>query len=289
MTLTTGRARALAGLALCAALVGLLVATPMARSFGGDLLGQFRVKRFTAVTFDPTQLHGLPDLAELGTISSMKQGRHRSVASAQEAGTLAGMTVRAAEEDASLGSARFTVIEESSGSFTLDAAQARAHLEQIGYSGFPIPDRFDGAVLTVDIPALVVAEYGSRSNRLRLGPDAFIGDSVFVVQGRSPRVRLAGNVTFAELRELLLSMPGLAPETAAQLRAIDDWMTALPIPVPVGIGIAHDVAVNGSPGLALADNTGAGGLVLWARDDFVFAVGGGRTADDLLRIASSLG
>jgi hypothetical protein len=199
------------------------------------------------------------------------------------------MSVRALENDAALGRAQFTVVEESAAVFTFDVHRARAHLSQMGHADFRIPDRFHGATLTVEIPPLVMAQYGGHSNRPpRFGPDAVSGDTLFVAQGRSPRVHLAGNVTFAELRELLLSVPGLAPETKAQLRAIEDWMTALPIPVPLGLGVARDVVVNGSPGLLLADNTGAGGAVVWTRNDYVFAVGGGRTADDLLRIATAL-
>jgi hypothetical protein len=288
MILTRGRVGLLALLLLCAT-AGLLVTTPVARSFGGDMLSQFRVKRLTAVSFDPAQLQALPDLSQIGTVTTVKQGRQLSVASAEEAGRLADMSVRAAAEDPALGSARFFVLEESAAAFRFDLPAARAHLAQIGHAEFAIPDRFHGATLTVELPPLVLAQYGGHGNRPRVGPDAMVGDVVFIAQGRSPRLRLDGNVTLAELRELLLSHPGLAPETKAQLRAIDDWMTALPIPVPLGIGVARDVSVNGSPGLALADNTGVGGVVLWTRNDFVFAVGGGRTAEDLLRIASALG
>ena len=62
----------------------------------------------------------------------------------------------------------------------------------------------------------------------------------------------------------------------------------MPVPIPTNLGVAHDVQVNGRPGLSVADNTGAGGIILWAQGDVVYAVAGGKTADELLKIASSL-
>ncbi len=173
-------------------------------------------------------------------------------------------------------------------SFTFDVARAREHLASLGETSFQIPDRFDGAVLSASIPAVVVAQYGGRPGRPGSGPEMFAPDSLVVIEGRSPSAQVTGRVSLDDMRQLLLSMPGLPPDTAAQLRAIDDWTTTLPIPVPRNIGVARDVQVNGRPGLAIADNTGAGGVILWTQDGVVFAVGGGKTADELLRIAATL-
>jgi hypothetical protein len=271
---------------------GLLFVSPMARVLGSQLLQGFRVQRFVAISFDPSQasqgVRALPDLSQLGTVTEISHGRMRAAASAEEAGNLAGMPVRLPAASAVTADPQFMVIEPASMSFTFDVERAREHLAAAGQASFRIPDEFDGAVLTASIPAVVVAQYGGRPGRFAPGPEMFNPDSLVLIEGRSPTARVSGRVSLTDMRQLLLSMPGLPPETVAQLQAIDDWTTTLPIPVPRNIGVAHDVQVNGRPGLAIADNTGAGGVILWTQGGIVYAVGGGKTADELLAIASTL-
>ena len=286
----TPRSRITLVVAVLAAAAGLFFASPMARALGSQLLQGFRVQRFVAVSFDPSQpTRALPDLSAFGTVTEISHGRIRPAASADEAGKAAGgLTVRLPGEGVVAGDPQLMVVEPASMSFTFDVAQAREHLAAIGETSFQIPDRFDGAVFSASIPAVVVAQYGGRPGRFAPGPEMFGSETVVVIEGRSPSAKVSGQVSLDDMRQLLLSMPGLPPETAAQLRAIDDWTTTMPIPVPTNIGVAHDVQVNGRPGLAIADNTGAGGVILWTQGDMVYAVGGGKTADELLRIASSL-
>lgn len=268
----------------------LFFVSPMARALGSQLLQGFRIQRFVAVSFDPSQpTRALPDLSQFGTVTEVSRGRTRPVASTADAGLMAGLSVRLPSEAVVSGEPQLMVVEPASMAFTFDVARAREHLAATGETAFQIPDRFDGAVLSASIPAVVVAQYGGRAGRFAPGPEMFGTDSLVVIQGRSPTANVTGRVSLDEMRQLLLSMPGLPPETAAQLRAIDDWTTTMPIPIPTNIGVAHDVQVNGRPGLAVADNTGAGGVVLWTQGDVVYAVGGGKTADELLRIASTLG
>src|SRR5205823_6359889 len=271
------------------AVAGLLFLSPMARAISSQLLQGFRVQRFVAVSFDPSQTtRALPDLTSFGTVTQLSQGRTRPAASAEEAGNLAGISLRLPSKEAIAADPQLMVVEPAAMSFTFDVAQAREHLEAIGASSVQIPDRFDGAVLSASIPAVVVAQYGGRPGRFTPGPEMFGPDTLVVIQGRSPTASVSGQVSLDDMRQLLLSMPDLPPETMAQLRAIDDWTNTLPIPVPETIGIAHEVQVNGRPGLAIADNTGAGGVILWTQGDVVYAVGGGKTADELLGIASTL-
>jgi len=283
------RSRLTFAAAIVAAAAALLFVSPVARALGSQLLQNFRVQRFVAISVDPGQpTRALPDLTAFGTMTEATHGRFRLASSADEAGTMAGLRVRLPASDAMGVEPSLMVLEPSSMSFTFDAQQAREHLAEIGESSFQVPDRFDGAVLSASIPAVVVAQYGGRPGRISPGPEMFSSNTVVVMQGHSPTASVTGQVTLEDLRRLLLSMPGLPVETAAQLQAIDDWTSTLPVPIPTNLGVAHDIQVNGRPGLAVADNTGAGGIVLWAQGDTVYAVGGGKTADELVRIASSL-
>ncbi len=286
----TPRSRIALITAMILAAAGLFFISPMARAVGSQLLQGFRIQRFVAVSFDPSQpARALPDLSQFGTVTEVSRGRTRPVGSAADAGQMAGINVRLPSEAVVSGEPQLVVVEPASMAFTFDVAMAREQIASTGDTAFQIPDRFDGAVLSASIPAVVVAQYGGRPGRFAPGPEMFGADSLVVIQGHTPTANVAGRVSLDEMRQLLLSMPGLPPETAAQLRAIDDWTTTMPIPIPTNIGVAHDVQVNGRPGLAVADNTGAGGVVLWTQGDVVYAVGGGKTADELLRIASTLG
>ncbi len=285
----TPRSRFTFAAAVVVAAAALFFASPMARALGSQFLQGFRVQRFVAVSFDPTQpTRALPDLAAFGSVTEVSHGRIRPAASAEEAGRTAGLSVRLPAAGTVDGEPQLMVVEPASMSFTFDVQQAREHLAEIGETSVQVPDRFDGAVLSASIPAVVVAQYGGRPGRFAPGPEMFGSNTLIVMQGHSPDASVKGQVSLDDLRKLLLSMPGLPPETAAQLQAIDDWTTTLPVPIPTNLGVAHDVQVNGRPGLSVADNTGAGGIILWAQGDVVYAVAGGKTADELLKIASSL-
>jgi hypothetical protein len=284
----TSRSRITLGIAVLIAAAGVFFISPAARALGNQILQNFRVQRFAAISFDSNQsLRALPDLAALGSVTEFSHGRMRPVPSVEEASNLAGFSVRLPASNTISHEPQLMVIEPSSMSFTFDVERAREYLAATG-TDVQIADRFDGAVLSATMPPVVVAQYGGRPGRFAPGPEMFGPESLVVIQGYSPSANVAGRVSLDEMRQLLLSMPGLPPETIAQLRAIDDWTTTMPIPVPRDIGIAHDVQLNGRPALAIADNTGAGGLVLWTQGGVVYAVGGGKTADELLRIASTL-
>lgn len=287
VTLSAQWKLALIAVALAGALAAFL-ATPNGRSLAGDALSVFRVKRFAAITFDPNQpTRAFPDLSQFGTVTYSSSGRERSVSSAAEATKVASLQVKLPRDPQAAGEPRLAVTEPSTAIFTFDVNSARRHLAERGETSFAVPDRFHGANLTLTIPAMVIAQYEERRSREPAG-EAFMANSIVIIQGRAPSARVEGQVTLEELRSLLLSMPGLPTQVAAQLRAIDDWTNTLPVPVPRELGLARDVRINGNPGLAIADNTGAGGIVLWTEGDAVYAVGGGRKAEDLLRIAGSV-
>jgi hypothetical protein len=285
----TPRSRITLATAALIAAAAVFILLPAARALGSQVLQGFRVQRFVPITIDSSQsFRALPDLDALGTVTHASHGRTQPAASVEAASSLAGFQVRLPSSDITSHEPQLMVVEPSSMSFTFDAERAREYAAASGEPAFQIPDRFDGAVLSATIPPVVVAQYGGRPGRFAPGPEMFGPDSLIVIQGRSPNANVTGRVSLDDMRQQLLSMPGLPQETAAQLRAIDDWTRTMPVPIPRDVGIAREVQVNGNPGLAIADNTGAGGLILWTQGGVVYAVGGGKTADELLRIASTL-
>lgn len=85
---------------------------------------------------------------------------------------------------------------------------------------------------------------------------------------------MEGDPSLAQVRDGLLSLPGLPQDTIAALRAIEDWETTLPLPVPVG-GISWaETTVAGRPALAFGDESGLGSVLLWHDGERFVGVGG---------------
>ena len=80
----------------------------------------------------------------------------------------------------------------------------------------------------------------------------------------------------------------MSPALAAQIRAIGDPATTLPIPIPVGQAAAKNVKVHGVTGLFIGDSTGLGSGVLWQQNGLVYVVGGTLTEAETLAVANSL-
>jgi hypothetical protein len=275
---------AVAGLAAALALT-VLVGTDEGRTATAQFLSQFRSQRFAVVTIEPGRERGyLAQLGNLGTIEGGQRSRANAetVVSVAEASQRVGFPVKQPDPatlPAGLGTT--PAVQVWSGSefrFTLDRAKALAHFRATGHPEFQIPERFDGAALVVSIPPAAFVQYtGAGNNR-----------TLMIGQARELDVGVEGNVTLAELRDFLLGLPGLPPETVRQLRAIEDWRSTLPIPVPVDQVAWQQTTIAGGPGLLLADNSGIGSGALWQRDGRVYGVAGTARATEIQRVADNL-
>jgi hypothetical protein len=76
------------------------------------------------------------------------------------------------------------------------------------------------------------------------------------------------------------------PALTAQVKAIKDPSSTLPIPIPKGLATTETRTVNGVQYLIIKAVLGAG--VVWVRDGVIYAVGGQLTPDQVLAIATSL-
>ncbi len=95
-------------------------------------------------------------------------------------------------------------------------------------------------------------------------------------------------MTLDELRNFLLDLPGLSPETAQQLHLIDEWRTTLPLPIPADQLLWERATIAGVPGLLLNDNTGLGSAAIWQRDGHIYDIAGAATAEEIQSVAETL-
>jgi hypothetical protein len=282
------------------ALTCVVAFTPEGNSAAAAFLAQFRSQQVSAVELTPQSqadiTRALNSLSNLGTVQGLDgaAARPQDLARAQ-AGQI--RTVTLADATATVGFRLLTPdpktlptgvsstpnVRVSSGSqfrFTFDKNKARAYYQSNGHSDVNLPDKFDGASLVVTIPTAAVLTYSADSNTSR--------QDVIVAEAGELVVDVQGNVSLPEMRDFLLSLPGLPPAVVAQLKQIQNWNNTLPIPVPVDQVNWKKETINGSQGLLLNDNSGIGSAAVWHANGHLYGVAGSLKATELKEIADSL-
>ena len=279
------------------AFLAFLFSFPAVQAAAQDFLDLFRVKRFAAIAVDPVRLAQLKrgdlDIKALlsDDIEVLKEpGEPQIVDSLETAGQLAGIVVR---EPAVLpygtGEPEVRVSGEGTARLTADTAKLQFLLNALEISDVEVPERLDGATITVNAPPSVVMRYKRGS-----------GSLVFV-QSRSPEIALPEGVDLAQLGEIGLRIAGMTPEEARTFAQSIDWHSTLLVPVPADAASFREVNVQGNPGL-LITRSGKGGAatqphanaerhrstVLWSDGDMVYALMGGVSDVDLVEMANSI-
>jgi hypothetical protein len=284
-----------AGGGLIAVLVlTLVLGTSAGRGTAAEVLAEFRSERLAATSLSTGQIANihetLSELKQLGTVQGIDTAPEmRRVDSIAEASQFVGFTVLepdSAELPAGISGtpASIRVAPAHEFRFTFEREKALTWYQSIGRGDVSLPERFDGATLVVTTPPGVLLEY-RRADQPADGP---LGIGLLIGQAGIVTAGTEGDVTLGELRDFLLELPGLSPETAQQLRAIDDWRTTLPIPLPAGRIDWERATIAGSSGLLLNDNTGLGSAALWQQDERIFAIAGAMKAREVQRVADTL-
>lgn len=274
--------------AVAAAIVALaviVVGTPAGRTAASEFLAAFRTERFEIVTVDTSDEDAFAALEALGDVTTSGEPTPTPVPGAAAAAEAAGVPVALPPAEALPSSVTaeqpsFAVTSPAEVRITFDAERIADHLAAEGADPAAIPDGLDGAALVVRVPPAAVATYPGAE-------DGFPG----LVVGASAPVEAAveGDVSLEELRELLLGLPGLPPDTVRQLEQIQDWRTTLPIPVPAEVAaMAREAEVAGAPGLVVDGFGGLGGAALWQRDGVVRGVAAPAPLDEVLGVADAL-
>jgi len=259
-------------------LVGLLVTASASGWFT-----IFQPRQFAAVTVSTRELTGLPDLSSFGRMHVAKP-QATAAASAAEAAHTAGLpllTIPSLPANIPAG-VHWATVGQSSATFTFDQAAARQAALRAGEPAPSFPPGIDGSTVAVTGGPGVVAVYGTGSTASMSTMPTLV-----VAEVRIPTVATNG-ASLAQLKNFLLAQPGISPRLAAQIRAIGDPASTLPIPVLIGRMNARTVDIGGAQGLVVGDATGLGAGVVWQRGGLVYAVGGTLSDTEVVQIARSV-
>jgi surface antigen len=264
----------------------LIVAVAAGSGLAETILQIFEPRQFVAVPLSASEMAALPDLSSYGEMSTSRPASS-TVADERAAAAAAGMNVLvpSAVPAGIAQPARYSVTGAGSMTFTFRAERARQNAALHGAVVPAMPANIDGSKLYVRTHPVVEARYASAAT----GGASTSGDvpALVIVQTKAPTVSSTG-VTVPELLDYLLAQPGISAQLAAQIRAIREPESTLPIPVPVDEAFSKPVRVQGVQALFIGDSTGVGSGVIWQKDGNVYAVTGSLTEAQVLAVANSL-
>ena len=252
-------------------ILGVVLITPGGRSAAASLLERFRAERVAPVpvniaAVDPAALEALVEVAEIEGLDRVADPQR--VPDLGVAADVAGFAATPLDRDLLPASITGPTV-------------VLAHAPQTVRISFP--ERSDvaadirGVTLVLQVPGVVVQRAGGDEH----GPVAIRGEAGEL------EVVVEGDATLTEVRDALLSLPGLPEETIRSLRAIQDWETTLPVPVPVGQIAWSETTVAGRPAVAFGDETGVGSVLLWHDGVRFVGVGGTLPLSRIRELAES--
>lgn len=280
---TSPRLRPIATPAIAVLLAGALLSGVTATGVAQGWLRVFEPRTVVPVQVGPSDFGGATALLDYGELRWLPGAPTlHPLADPAAAAAQSGLPVLmpASLPKGVAGPVSFGVVSHARGSLTFDAQRLRASAAKKGVPVNAMPAGINGSTLIVNAGPALLEAWG-----LSAGSSESQMPTLVIVQTRVPTVDSTG-ATAAELEDYLLSQPGVPPDIAAQIRAIKDPSSTLPIPIPKGLATAEPVQVDGAAGLLIKAVLGAG--VVWQRNGVIYAVGGQLTPDQVLAIATSL-
>lgn len=284
-------------------LLAVAFSVPTVRVWAGQFLGLFRIQQITVVPVDSGPLNQLQGDSTLGKqISELmsksvtvtqQPGKPQSAADAAEAGQLAGFTVRLPDNQPA--APQLVVHGRTAFSALVDRARVQALLDETGRTDLKLPESIDGANIAIDIPASVIATYGTCPTGGDEPGSGSVGrrypDCVVFTQIPSPTVTTPPNIDLQQLAEIALQVSGMTAQQAKDFSQTVDWTTSLVIPIPKNAATYEQVTVDGVTGTLIQRpvDDAAQYLLLWVKDGIVYAIGAlGSDTQRAIDMANSL-
>jgi hypothetical protein len=266
---------------LAASLAVLAFTSPLA-----DVMNRiFSPTHVQTVPITTTAFQGMPDLSNWGTVKVITQPELQQVEGTKQAAGTDLPALDRAKAPAGLPTPQYGRVAQASGTFTFDAAKAQAAAARDGKKSPPLPSNLNGSVLQLTAGPAEFAVYGT------IDPKQMANGQVpqLVIAAAHTPVLTSNGATVKQIEDAVLAQPGVSPELAAQVQAIGDPTTTLPIPVPADKASSHSVTLHdGTAATYIGDNTGIAAGLIWIKGNYVYGVAGSLHEADLVAVANSL-
>jgi hypothetical protein len=281
----------LKGLATAAS-VALIAVLLTASGLAETILTIFEPKHVVAVPITSADLMSADGFARYGSLTWSVPPKPYDVpdlATARKDSGLAVLTPAQLPAGVTAAAVRYGVMPRTTATFTFSADLARQSASSIGRTPPPMPANIDGSKLFITGGPAVVQFYGDGAtpSSTTAGSPLSGLPKLIIAQGKGPTVQSDG-VTVEQLQQYLLAQPGISPALAAQIKAIKDPSSTLPIPIPVDMASSKPITVQGVQGVFVGDSTGLGSAIIWSKEGVVFGVAGTLTETEILAVANSL-
>ncbi|HEX8487830.1 MAG TPA: hypothetical protein VF642_04740 [Propionibacteriaceae bacterium] len=262
-----------------AAVVAALVLTGAGTAAANNWLQIFRTEQVAAVGLTTADLVALPDLSAYGDLALTSDPNVHEVADAATAAAESGLDVPEVGDlpRGVSGDAMYQVGGKAVATFTFSADRAELAAKEAGATLPAPPPGLDGS------PVRLVAGPGVA----QLWTSSAGAPALIVGRAVAPTAYSSG-LPFEEIRDYLLSLPGLPPAIAAQLRTFTADGSTLPLPVPADQVTTSSAVVNGLPATVLTTRDQTLAAVVWVDDGVVTAVAGSLDTDEVLAVAQDL-
>jgi hypothetical protein len=272
------------------------------RAVANSFLGLFRVQQIQVVQVNPGNLP-----QQLGSSTQFESflsqdiqyqhpGEAKNVASAAEASSLAGIPVRLPQEIQE----PLTLAVQPGGSayLTVNVNHVRALLAEIERSDVQIPEQLDGAQISVQIPAGVLAQYGEcafdpeRASEQGYDPDnqsaPYLPKCTTLIQMASPTISAPPGLDMQKLGEAYLQVMGMSRTEAEDFARNIDWASTFVLPIPRYGASYQQVSVDGVAGILILRDLDNQYMLMWVKDGIVYALTGQGDAITASGIAGSM-
>jgi hypothetical protein len=262
-----------------AAAVAAVVLTGAGVAAAADWLPVFSTQRVAPVPVSTAELVQLPDLSRYGDSTTTGTLQPHTVADAGAARGASGLQLPEVGDLPSgvTGDPQYEVVDKATVTFTFSAAKAAAAAAEAGQTPPPVPAGLDGSRVRLTV--------GPGAAEVWAGPAGL--PSLIVARVVGPTIDTSG-VPYDTVRDYLLSLPGLSPDLAAQLRSLSADGGTLPLPVPADQVTTSSAEVGGLPATVLTSRNGTMGAVVWVDSGVVTGVAGMLPRDRLVAVAQQL-
>lgn len=273
---------------------------PSARAIANSFLGLFRVEKLTVIQVDvgnmPERLGASDTLQALFSNNTQVEqiGEYRQDVSPEVASQLAGIPMRLP-----VGLKGKPYLEVQPGnrlSLQVDLALVNDILKELGHGDIYLPPEINGAEITVEIPAAVVASIGACGfvEEQEADPDAIAYtpfECTNLIQVASPTINAPPGLDLAQIGSALLQVAGMSPEDAKALSQQIDWATTLVLPIPSYEATVEQVTVDGVEGTFIRQAHSPEiphYMLVWVKNGIIYALAGAGDKGKALSIADTL-